>query len=263
VNLEYPQFDQDLEAPVQEVTATYLQSMGYDLVGAEAECDANLTVQLELRSESEQYQDNQTKKEMTCYSGSSAEGVMRLEAPGRNPLEYPISTTYAPFTVNDCVTQPDPESISNRSWGTEIVSGMVEFWGISAAVATLHTSSEVLPAFIAQDAALGNWGKYSDDLIVLLPYLLPIVEHGGPSHNKSVHAALDMLESLGSEALPAVPYLIQGLEYELDSPDPSSCPWCIVGTLEAITGQQVDRLERPDPEFWWDWWEANKPAGEK
>jgi hypothetical protein len=260
VSLDYPQFNHDLEVPVQEVIATYLKSMGYDLVEAGGDCDATLTIQLELRSEADQYQDNQTNEKMTCYSGSSTEGFMLLEAPGRKPLEYPISKFYAPFTVFDCVTQPDPKSISPRSWGPEIISGIVEFWGISAALATLRTSSDHLPAFIAQDAALGNWGKYSDDVIVLLPYLMTIVEHGGPTHDKSVKAALDILGNLGSEALPAVPYLIQGLEYELDSPDPSSCPWCIVSILEAITGQQVDKLKDPDPDFWWDWWEANKPA---
>jgi hypothetical protein len=71
-------------------------------------------------------------------------------------------------------------------------------------------------------------------------------------------AAMEILGRLGNDALPAVPFLIQGLEDELKSSAPFSFPLSYAETLGSITGQSGGN----DPDFWWNWWEANKSAVE-
>ena len=73
--------------------------------------------------------------------------------------------------------------------------------------------------------------------------------------NARLVGAINLIEEMGSAAIEAVPYLIRAMEQELDSGSPISSEWDYARTLEEVTGRNATI----DPEFWWDWWEANAP----
>ena len=182
---------------------------------------------------------------------------MRLEAP-MMVKRIAVRKGYIPGLIFNCVSEPNEYINFEQTWLPEVTSGLIELWGISSVVAILSTNDPI--DHFAHLTALKEYKTYEDDLIVLLPYILKIFGEEGYLFSGSVkEAALNIIKMLGREALPAVPLLIRGMENELAATHLVTTEMMYADTLAEITGQQAEI----DPDFWWDWWEANKPDENK
>ena len=256
VQLDYPQFEDPIDEPIVELMNVYLSRMGIATVLPGNDCDASLTIELTITSESSIYVENNIEK--TCYSGSKTLGNMTLSSNGKKDLTYKINESLTPDIIMYCHSLPHSAANFSETWVPGVVTGLIKFWELPAALIVLEPTGYIACDSQAKDTALLLAAEYQDGNEILLPYLIPIIEKGGIidlQMNPDLLGAINLISDMGPAAIEAVPYLINAMEQEIDSGIPISSEWGYAATLEAITGQEATI----DPDFWWDWWEENQP----
>jgi hypothetical protein len=233
VDQSYPEIEGKSPEPIAEAAVRILAKVGLQVVAEGTSCDATLTLSLTGHALGDEYTTGY------CYSGAEVGGLMRLDAPGREPLSLPVAgKRRPPFFIRGCPTEL--EAPFEKAWSEALLQCLAYLWGPQVLIQALQ--DDVAAVREAAAKALGDVGLEEGGVLALAQAL--------EDENEDVRqAAAKALEAIGPEAVEAIPALIQAL-----GDDSSTVRGDAAEALMAITGQDFGE----DAERWRQWWEEHQ-----
>jgi hypothetical protein len=201
---------------------------GMDVSISTDSCTTKLDIQVSFDAGSADYKDTSTGVSQTCYTGVSADGEMKATLADGTILTYPIKTHIAPpgGTITFCPKTKDDANLT-ETWLNPILDGLVDLFG---------------PEILAHALFVDLRGSYG--FPVTAAYLKP--------------EAYTRLVNLHSDALPAVPIILDYLTYKYGKTIPSDWDpgnadldaFNAYWILRTATGQDFGY----DIDAWKTWW---------
>jgi hypothetical protein len=202
VEQSYPEIEGKNLEPIAEAAQRILAKVGLQVMTGGSPCDATLTLTLTGQALGEEYIAGY------CYSGAEVNGVMLLDASGREPLTLPIAgKRNPPFFIRGCPTEL--EAPFAQAWSEALLQGLAHLWGPQVLIQALEDEAAAMRKAAAE--ALGEVGPEEEGVVPALAQAL------GDEDEDVRWAAAEALEAIGPQAAEAVPALMQALEDEDNS----------------------------------------------
>jgi len=231
---EYPEIEEEFSLPFSKTVENFLAVIGVEAVVEGVVCDATLDITTRGYALGERCSIGTSLD--FCYSGAEIKGEVRLSAPERAPLSWPIERSYPPpDAVVGCSRDPRSAPFT-AAWTEAFLEVSARIWG---------------PHVLIRAVARDDYEEISSSAASLLEagkreFISSFVQALQDGDWKTRRAAANFLD--GMWAYEAIPALIQVLEED----ENEIVRFHAQMALESITGHDFGE----DSTLWREWWEG-------
>jgi hypothetical protein len=187
--------------PIAETLQGVLSRIGVEAtVGQGAECEATLSVAVEVRPVAKDYAGSIED----CYTSAEAAGEATLSASGRGKLTLPLSyTVQGSQIISECPTQPNEAPLA-AAWAQAVVPLLGQWWGSPALVSALEADT-----YQVRWAATNQLALIGPEASEAMPVLVEMLGDDDPGTRE---AAANTLGRFGEAAAEAIPALVEAID---------------------------------------------------